>query len=232
MASYVSGLVIRKNNLEDYVFDDFRVGQIMPVPCPEGNLSQFVEDIWAVPVVDNGLFSGFKMQPGQANGTCQPSAQSFQCVRVSDNTSSDNYYVRGNSTQFFASCEVCCGNAPIPLPTNLPYFAPCQVYSLVGAGITGVGCSPVFALPTLAAGFGYFPTVYLDEVLLTVAPATAGYTSVTSLLAYLNSVASSVGVWAVSSDNITITVTPPAGTTVHTVCFSAIGVNASGGSPF
>ncbi len=232
MSSYVTGLVIQKNNLEQYICEDFQIGQYQMVPCPQGNLSQLVSDVWCVPVVDSGLFLGVKFEPGGYAQTVGPTAQSFQCVRVDDDNSSDVWFVRGNSQQFIAACDACCGNTGPTLPTNTPPIAPCQDIYGDGAGVTTSGCTGVFSLPSLAAGFGYLPTVYFNNVLLTVSPNAAGYTSVSSLLAYLNSVASSAGTWTASSDNITLIVTPVTGAGFGTVCAKVIAVNASGGSPF
>lgn len=227
MATYIPGLVISVID-EQLICSDGVYGRTMDIPCPDGGLALLDGDFWCSPVVDNGLWLGVKFSQGGASQTVGPTVQSFQVVRVSDRLSGNAYYVRGNSTQFINSCAVCCGNAPISLPTDLPHIAPCQTLcDQLSAGNYG----GVWAIPDLPAGFGYYPTIYFNNTKTTQSPI-AGFSTITALLAWLNGNYGNIGTWSVSADNRTLFVIQNPGPGTDTVCLMIVAVNASGGSPF
>lgn len=235
---YIPVVVIQYNNQVYFCDGGIYYGSLQQVPCPASNQVKYDGDFWAVPVVNFDLVSGFTFVPRSLNSTSPPTVQSFETFRLIEvNGDGANYwYVLGTSADWTASCAVCCSDAAIPMPTDLPILAPEQVMCILPVvnGVQGTKYFSVWGLPTLPGGaFGYVPVGYYNNVKLP-AGTTGGYATTTELLAFLNGNAewSAIGTWTVSSDNITLTVTQNSGTGYDILALIVLAENASGGSPF
>jgi hypothetical protein len=215
MQSFVQGLVIQKNRELYMDAQTGCIGQMQPIPCP-GNGGFPQDTYWAVPVTDSYQFTGFRFTKAET----APTPQSFEVVRVTNSNNADVLWVLGTAADYVASCSVCCDNAPIPMPTDLPLFAPCQPICVI---VDGGEPQAMFALPTIspAGGLTYYPVGYLNEKALPEAAA-GGYSSTTALMAFLNAAApngwGAAGVWSLSADDITLTLIKSGGTGSDVIC--------------
>lgn len=239
MSSYVSALVIQYNN--DPFVDDVSltksagnifpsgIGKTMAIPCPDSTGGGIIDgDYWATPV-NEGIVSGFTFTPYNVAEvvSTKPDVQSFAVVRISTRYSRDVYYVLGTSTQYLASCSVCCADSPILMPVanditdQAPCFTICQT-DADGNYFLSLG------LPSLTPGVGrYYPYGYFNDVALPTASAT-GYVNTDTLLTFLNTAVTgwaAVGTWTVSNGSLIVTQTSGPGTDV--LCAAVVDINPS-----
>lgn len=212
------------------------LGLLALVPDPPNGA--IVEgDVWAVPVNDNGLVSGWTYTPYNLNDPTQnnpPTNQAIAATRIG--TRLNGYpsvlYILGTSAQY---------NTAIGGGAATPQSWPAGTY-LVGCTtlcqINSVGqYFQEFQLPALTGNDRYFPYGYFNGVAFTSASAT-GYTTPATLLSFLNAVWTNVGpingvvqatlLWSLSPDNNTLTVVETAnGTGADIICVQIGQVNPS-----
>lgn len=220
------------------------LGVQMEIPCPDSSSGGIIDgDFYAVPV-NEGLPAGFNYvpyNPGDPN-TVLPTPESFPVVRISSRFSNDDWYVLGTSVQYIASCAACCGTTPVPMPgvNNLPLQPGCQIMCQWNTN-TLQQYFGVVGLPALIFNKRYFPYGYFNNVALPQGSAT-GYVSTTTLLAFLNTATVTtvlngvtsytggwavVGVWTVSADLLTLTVTENPGPGTDVLCAAVAAINPS-----
>jgi hypothetical protein len=226
MASSITGLVLEKKDIQ-FVNTDGTVGAIMAIPTPDGN-AYIDGNYWAVPIND-GVYAGWNYQPynpTNAVESVKPTPFSVAVVRISENNGSDWFYVLGTSAQYITA-----SNGGTALPTTwtpsshgLPLLPACQVINSQNDNGNYVA---VLGVPSLAAGYHYFPYGYLNGTQLTAATAN-GYADLTSLLAFLNSGTwANVGTWTKTSDNLTLVATQTSGSGTDVLCAALIAINPS-----
>lgn len=188
--SSISAPVIQLNN-EAYLTD----GQYTPrtlnnIPCGDNALVSTFQH-WAVPIKDYGICTNFFFQPAVGDyppGT-PPTPDSLLVLRVRDKYKPYyNWWVICTIAEYYASCQTCCGESPVPIPTPvLPIIVPCQA---VCEAINDDGnYFVVFGAPALEPAGGYLTYgQYNGEEL---APFES--TSLTDLVNDLNSNYGSVG---------------------------------------
>jgi hypothetical protein len=226
MASYIPALVIRFNN-EDFINPDLSVGAIKEVPTPDGGAS-LESDVWIVPV-NLGFPSGFTYTPYNVNNSAENVAPLFAVAgcKLSSNKSADDYILLGTTAQYVTA--VGGGTAmPTAWPTlshTRPLIPACQTIGGLNASVPPL-YNAVFGLPSLVAGYTYFPFGFLNGVALTSAAA-GGYSTISALLTFLNASWSSVGTWTATGDNLTLIVTQSAGTGLDVFCGGFLAVNPS-----
>lgn len=201
-ASFIPALVIKHNN-DVYLTDDLVVGVTMSIPTP-GSGGVIDGDYWAVPIVDNGIVTGFDFEPTTPDDATPPTPQSFHVFRLISRFGNDVWYVRGATTidgdspandgyiQAAQDAE-CCDETPRTLPTDVPELFPCQTACQFDADGNYFF---ILGVPSLGAGESYVANGYLDDETL---PEASGAT-VTALVVSLNSLWTGVG-----SPDITIT---------------------------
>lgn len=209
-------LVVQLNN-QQYLGNnqvDNIIGQTLDVPCR----NVIVDEVayWATPIKDSGIFTKLQYQlVTDDNGAVPiPTFDSFQVIRVRDKLTEYTWWIYGSRDNFLNSCNTCCGAGTVPMPgidgAFLPMIAPCQTL----CDITNAQgqYQMIFGLPNLLGHEVFFPYGSYNNVALPTASG-AGYSTVTLLLAYLNSTWSAVGtpsagfVWTASADQKTLIVT-------------------------
>jgi hypothetical protein len=244
MAQYISGLVIEKNNhvfltsgqllqRSAGTFSTTGIGVIMgdiPVPGNSNGGASIDGDYWAIPV-DDGVFGGYNFVPYNPNvNAVQPDPQAFPVFKLSliPPFGSDYWIIVGTVAQYLTAAG---GGAA--LPTTVVYNGallaqtPCQTLCYQNA-TTGLYYG-VLGIPTNSGGINvnYYPYGYFNGVALPLGSST-GYTTVTSLLSFLNASWSSVGTWTLSPDNRSLIVTEGSsapGTDI--LCASVVTINPS-----
>lgn len=198
------------------------IGKVIYVPCRAGDILFDNVDSWAIPVKDAGIFTGLEYQLKEGDYLAQPSFDSFSVFRIRAVASPNYWIVYGTKADLIASCSTCCDSAtPIAMPGISPVFAiriaPCQTMDITNdAGTPYMN----FGIPTLGAGQRYFPYGSRNNVSLTPASST-GYTSVTTLLAFLNANWTPY-VWTASVDNLTLIAT--GGSLNDQLCVNVISI--------
>jgi hypothetical protein len=195
------------------------LGKVIDIPCKNDNIYDN-EDGWAVPIQDSGIFTGFDFLLAQGENEAKPSADSIAVFRLRDKNYNE-WLVYGSKNDFFHSCATCCGTDGVPMPGISPSFSlrvpPCQTVDIKN---TNGNPYMIFGIPTLGAGQAYFPYGIHNNVPLTSA-STLGYSSVSTLLAFLNTNWTPY-VWTASSDNLTLIAT--GGTLGDSLCVQVIAV--------
>lgn len=242
MSSYIKALVIQKNNSVFVSGPGAQhvggtsgapvasgLGVTMSIPCPAFAEGGVIDgDYWAVPVNEGVAAAGFIYDPYNLDdGATAPNPQAFQVVRISSNLSSDVWYAVGTSEDYIASCDACCDASPVvDMPTladgDVPIQVGCQVMCQQDAdgnyfAITG--------LPSLVSPERYYPVAVFNDVNQT-GQAPAGYTSVSSLLAFLNATWSAIGTWTSPATGI-LKVTQTDGPGTDELCIAVYAISPS-----
>ncbi len=182
----IPALVIAFNHVQ-FIDSDLVVGRVIDIPCKNDNIYDN-EDMWAIPVKDNGIFTQFDFQLKTGDYLAQPSFDSFTVFRLRDKNYNE-WIVLGTKNDFFTSCATCCDKDGVPMVGLDGSFsdriAPCQTVDIVNGSNVPYA---IFSLPTLGVGEAYFPYGSIDNVALTTA-SSEGYNDVTALLAFLNGTA-------------------------------------------
>ncbi len=196
------------------------IGKVIPVPCRDILFDN--TDRWGIPIKDSGIFTGMDFEYKEGAYLVQPSYDSIPVFRICDTKSTYEWFIYGTRADLLASCSTCCdGSTPIPMPGITPAeavrIAPCQIVNL-----TDAKGNPymVFGIPSLDAGYRYFPYGGLNDVSFTPASA-SGYSSISSLLVFLNANWTPY-VWTVSSDNLTLIAT--GGALLANLCVNVIEI--------
>lgn len=212
--------VLFTNGVNGYNGDEV-LGKIIPVPCRD--ILYDNTDRWAIPIKDAGIFTGvdFEYKRGMY-AVNPPTVDSFPVFRIYDTKSTWEWFIYGTKADLIASCSTCCdGSTPIPMPGTIPPFAlriaPCQIVDL-----TDTNGNPymVFGIPTLDAGYNFYPYGTYNNNNLPEASAT-GYPDTTTLLAFLNANWTPY-VWTLSTDKLTLTAT--GGSLNDTLCVNIIEI--------
>ena len=197
------------------------------IPCKVSDLNYDNEDRWAVPISDNGIFTGFDYNTLRTGDYAinPPTVDSIPCFLIKERRQSKYWYVFGDLTDLMAAGGVANGGTPILMqgivevqdpfnsPRNMFAVDPAifpkiiipqtDVYLIDGSGIPYV----IFSLPTLAGGESYLPSGIFDNEFLTAATS-GGYATPSDLLTFLNSNWSFLGTntvtWSLSADNMTL----------------------------
>ena len=198
-------LVLERNRIQFIDFSNGAIGKVLEVPCRNIDMDS-TGDAWAVPMKDNGVFTGWWVIPkafdGQGNDYTinPPTYDSQTCFRVSilnDVHDSIEFYILGSRADFSNSCKSCCGAAYTPMPgvtaggvKNFTwYIAPTVVIGDIqnqnGQNVTYWG------VPTQPAGYKLFPVGSYNDIPFPTP--SAGFDNLTTLMAWLNSNAHSVG---------------------------------------
>ena len=182
-------------------------GKVMQVPCRD--IRYDYVDMWAIPIKDAGIFTGcdFELQAGEF--LAKPSFDSFTVFRIEDKLTNDYWIVYGTKDDLTTSCNTCCDpdvTPPVPMPhvdsEIIIRIAPTEELDITNdSGDTYM----TFGIPSLAAGERYFPYGSLNNVALPPA-SSSGYTTTTTLLAFLNSTWTGF-VWTKTSDDLTLIAT-------------------------
>lgn len=238
MASNITALVIQFNHTP-YVGDvdvtrvsgsnrTTGIGISTIIPCPD-NGGVIDGDYWATPVND-GVVNGFiyKSYNIAEAVSSKPTVDSFAVVRITDSKTSKFYYALGTSTQYLASCAVCCSDPLVPMPdaTDLPFEAGCQTLCNFDADNNYFA---VLGLPTLTGNARYFPFGYFNNVELPAATGT-GYATTGDLLTFLNTAVTgwaAVGTWTLSGDGETVIATQTDGPGDDVLCAYITAINPS-----
>lgn len=244
MASYITALVIQKNSsvfisengisAEKSGSEEVTtgLGAQMEIPCPDSSGGGVIDgDFWAVPV-NEGLPAGFNYQGynlADASATA-PTPSSFAVVKISSRLSSDSWYVLGTSADYIASCAVCCGDSPVPMPTDddLPLQPGCQLMCQYNNG-TDQQYFATLGLPALTGNKRYFPYGYFNGEALPAASA-SGYATVAALLTFLNTAVTgwaAVGTWTATVDELTLIATQTDGPGTDELCAAVAAINPS-----
>lgn len=237
MATYVTALVLQQNT-SVYIspagpevekvasvaaVNMVGIGLLMPVPTPD-NGAVIDYDAWAIPTVDNGIFTGWTFKPYNLNDPAQtnpPTVQSFAVTRVWDRLMSDVWVFVGTSAQYLTAAG---GGAALPTTLgNNVFQVACQILCQWNSTNQYFG---LLALPSLVGNERYYPFGFFNNVALALGTST-GYISAATLLTFLNTSWTSVGTWSLSADNRTLIVTQTAGPGTDTLCARIGTVNPS-----
>lgn len=219
MDNTISALVIQLKDWQ-YLCNDGvgSIGEMQRIPC---GLQMEDAEYWAVPQKDYGIFTRlYFVSINDSQGP--PTYDSFMVSRIYDKLTGYPIWFRGTFAQYDQSCSYCCGNVPTPMPTDVPLIAPCQnvcdIQNALGQYQT------IWALPQLGVGQSYNPYgAYNNNPFPAASP--GGYSTVATLLAFLNSNWNPF-VWTASSDGITLTAT--GGNLGDNVCAIVVPVYPSG----
>lgn len=213
--------VVQMNN-QIFKQDEEIIGQILEVPCRNA----LIDDVpyWAVPVKDAGIFTTLDYILATGVNSAAPTYDSFLVTRVRDKLSGNAWWVYGTKDDFITSCSTCCDSPAIPMPGTSGTFViriqPCQDICIKND--SGVYYT-IWGLPTLLPGQSYFPFGSYNNAPL-FPGAGVGYSSVMSLLAFLNSKWTPF-VWTATSDNLTLFGT--GGNLGDSLCVSIIALTPS-----
>lgn len=205
----IPAAVIQFNNTQ-FIVDGQPSPQIINVPCRNAELDHV--EYWFVPVKDDGVFTVYTPVPKEGDFITQPTPDSFSVFRVREQlTPYYTYWVVGTISDYYASCQTCCGDAFVPMPctTDSPAECPPPVVpcSIICDAVDSEGnFISVFGIPTLGAGqsfIGY--AIFNGEELSDVSGA-----DVTTLLADINATWGTIGspsetiIWTKSADGLTL----------------------------
>lgn len=232
MANYIPALIIKRNNTV-YISETGEVGKMDFVPSP-GAGGRLDGDYWAVPIVDNGIFSGFNFTPANADAPSAPSPQAFRVFRLINMSGNDYWYVRGTSNGDAgaspaeagyiqaAQAAECCTEG-VALPTDIPAIAPC--YEMCEFDADGKYFA-VFGLPIpTGTSPNYYAYGYYQGAPLAALSA-SGYATPELLISAMNSNWSAVGTWSLVEGAVA-KVTQANGTGTDSVCIQVITINPS-----
>jgi hypothetical protein len=203
----IPALVIQQNNT---VFrqENIITGKVLDIPCREAFLDD--TDYWAVPVKDEGVFTGLSYVLAAGENIAPPTFDSFKVTRVRDKLSKFDWWVYGTHTDLINSCATCCDSPPVPMPGIdgiQIIIAPCQFICTTNDNGEFYA---IFGLPTLEAGEAYYPVGSYENVAFATASPT-GYATVELLLAFLNSSwnpgSPPSATWTASEDGLTLIAT-------------------------
>lgn len=236
MANYIQAVVIQFNN--DVYLDSISVeksgsnevvtglGSTQEVPCPDAG-GIIDGNFWATPV-NTGAVTGFTFTPYDFGNSVasKPTVDSFPVTRISSRLSNDRWWILGTAAGYIASCNVCCGNTPVPMPdiSTVPKQAGCQTICNFD---TNGNYAAWFGLPTISGNKTYFPYGYFNGVALPAATA-AGYATTNLLLTFLNTAVTgwaAVGTWSVQNGVLVVTQTSGPGT--DNICVAVAAINPS-----
>jgi hypothetical protein len=197
------------------------------VPCKVSDLKYDNEDRWAVPISDNGIFTGFDYSTLRQGNYAQtpPTVDSIPCFLIKETRHSKYWYIYGELTDLMAAANVANGSATVLMQGIVevqdPFNSPRNIFAVDPAIFPKIiipqytisllnGSSipyAVFSLPTISGGAKYFPQGIFNNAYLPAA-SLSGYTTPANLLTFLNASWSSLGVntvtWTLSSDNMTL----------------------------
>lgn len=221
--------VVQENN-EQFLNGDEITGKQIQVPCRNVLLDEW----WAVPVKDAGIFTVLEFIPTEDNyqvPVTQPTYDSFRVVRARDKFSGYAWWIYGTEDDFVTSCSTCCDETPTPMPGDDVFpilIAPCQDFCEITNDDGDF--QAIFGLPSLSAGKVYFPYGSYNNVALTTA-STSGYANVAALLSFLNTNWTNLGspsqtiTWTATADNLTLIAT--GGNDGDSICVSVIAITPS-----
>lgn len=215
-------LVLEKNRVQFIEFDaDYVVGKVLSVPCRSVD-EDSTGDVWAVPIRDYGVFTGLQFIPKTDEFAINPPTyDSKTAFRIWDKITEElEWYILGSRTDFFNSCSTCCGATYTPMPgvnadgsNNLSWVIAPTV-QLGDATDTNGHYISYWGIPSLDAGYNYFPYGSYNDIAFPTAPST-GFATKTDLLNWLNANCSSVGSPAVPT--LTWTIVNEAGSGIGTL---------------
>jgi len=201
------------------------------VPTKASDLKFDNYDRWAVPISDNGVFTGFDyntLRTGQYYLT-PPTVDSLPCFLIKEPRTSKYWYIFGELTDLMAAASVQSGGTVILMQGIVqitdPFNSPRQIFAVdptlfpkviipqVSINQTNDGTITYFAagvnyttvaLPTLSGSLKYFPQGIINNVFLPTAPTT--YSTPAALLTYLNANYTNGGeiTWYLDSTNSTL----------------------------
>lgn len=235
MPQYITGLVIRKNDMDFFqtvgvarsagVISTSGIGVVkgdIPVPGNSNGGASIDGDFWCVPIVDGGVYGGWKFLPYNPGGvnTLPPTAQSFAVTKLSliPPFGSDYWYVLGTTAQYLTAAG---GGAALPL--IVPQLeTPCQ--TLCNQNSTTGLYFGILGTPNQTLGWNFYAYGYFNNVALPALSA-SGYATLALLLTALNSNWSSVGTWTLNGN--VLVVTQSAGPGTDTLCAQVVLINQS-----
>lgn len=212
-ASFISALVIKRNNTVFLDTDLVAYGSVEMIPTP-GSGGRPDGDYWAVPINGNGVVTGFDFVPVE-NSATPPTVQSFKTFRLIESKEFGQayyWYAVGTTENYIASSSAAeCCNAPVLLPDDVPALAGIQLMCQYNNS-TDKKYFAAFGVPTINFGdrihaYGYFNNVALSSL------SGAGYTTPDLLLSAMQSAwgATVGGTFTLSPDKKTIILTQSAG---------------------
>lgn len=172
-----------KNDL--YLTDGQFDPKIKNIPCGE---NAWVDDLqhWFIPIKDFGIVNTEYCEIVPAVGDYPPGTpptfDSLLVLRIRDKFyPGHTWWVVCTIAEYYASCQTCCDDAAVPIPTHVPpVIIPCQK---VCEAINGSdNYFVVYGAPDLGAGEGYLTYGAINGVELNPFEST----SLTDLLADLN----------------------------------------------
>lgn len=198
------------------------VGKVLTIPCRQVDPDS-TGDAWCYPIKDHGVFMGFEFIPKawdyQTNNYSvnPPTYDSLTCFRLWDKITEDiEWYIYGSRTDFANSCYTCCpqqnaGYVTMPgvnLDGTRNFTWRVAPTVELGEAVDDDGnIVSYWGLPTLDAGYNYFPFGSYNNIPFPDASPT-GYSSTSALLVWLNANAHSVGspstpllTWTIVSNN-------------------------------
>lgn len=228
MASYITGLVLEKKDTQ-FIETGAYAGSLMQVPTPD-NGAVVDGNYWAVPVND-GVYAAWTFVPYNASNPLEnvaPNPYSVAVVKISQNNGSDWFYVLGTAAQYVTAAA---GGTALPAVwTNVVHTVPelpvCQALASVNptSGLYEI----TIGVPSLAVGNTLFAFGFFNGFALT-ALNTAGYASVTTLIAAMNTNWSAAvgGTFTKTGDDLTVILTQTAGAGTDVFCGGILAINPS-----
>lgn len=222
-------LVLEKNRVQFITADTGNVdnqqlvGKVLSIPCRQVDTDS-TGDWWCYPIKDHGVFMHFGFIPKAWDQwsdndytTRKPTYDSLTCFRILDKITEDiEWFIYGSRSDFANSCYTCCpGTNPgyVQMPgtnsdgTRNFTWRVAPTVELGEVKDDNGNIVSYWGLPTLAAGYNWFPYGSYNDIAFPDAPAT-GFANTTTLLIWLNANAHSVGspstpilTWSVLSDN-------------------------------
>lgn len=179
----IPALVLDFNHVTFINKADQVVGRVLDVPCKNDNVYDN-EDMWAIPIKDSGILTGFDFELQAGDYLAQPTFDSIQCFRLRDKNMNE-WIIASTKNEFFTACNTCCNGTPTAMP-NLngldDRIAPCQILDIVnGSGYPYM----VYSVPSLDDGALYYAYGSYDNVALPSLIET-GYTTVAALVGDMN----------------------------------------------
>lgn len=241
MAAYIPAFVIEKGSSQVYINSAYSIGAIQEIPTPDGG-GVLETDVWAIPI-NHGVYGGFNFRPYNASNpkeNVQP-PMSVAAVKISSRLSGDWWIVLGTAAQYITAAG---GGAALPavwpaLSHTIPLLPVCNTLNKLDAtgkylGNWGI---PSFDLDPLTIQ-ALFPYGFFNNVALPAATAN-GYTTVASLLVFLNTATVNtgtaanpvytggwavVGTWTATADGLTLIVTQTAGPGTDVACMALVAI--------
>lgn len=212
----IQATVLQKNDEVFFCDPCGNYGKTLNIPCGSSAAQVADGDYYAVPSKDEYM-DGFRF----VVATEPPTFDSIPVIKITSLLNGDWWYVVGTREEYFAACAACCDASPLPtmVTDDRTIFAVEQYTCSVDGG---VNFDANFALPVLQANQHYEIAGSLDGAALTPTPPN-NFTSVATLLSWLNSNWNEAGVW--SSVNTPISIRARLTDAPHWVGFYACAVD-------